>query len=320
MRNIYSLLFVGLTLTSCMSSFRISVVEPADVRIPQDIQRVGIVNVVNNRNSPEQTAADIVLGGQQINGNIVAAERAVDGIINSFNNSRNLHGEKIPQDDLKELSDAAAWDSIMARAQRRGLHAVLVMTELRSVSPLGGTIVGNVTGQTNSKLEGILHYELRTMDDGGRIEGLSCRSVYNIPISGSTNVIDILSDVAKKREAYRAMGYNLGYRAGARLYPNWVWVGRDYYNKGSKALKAAKPMIRSGNWDIAEKQLNQDIDNGKLKIRGRVLYNMALVKEGQGDLDAAIAFAEQAALECYNKEANEYLVKLRKRKRQLESI
>lgn len=303
-----------------MSSFRISVIEPAEIKIPSDIQRVGIINLVNNRNSPEQTAADIVLGGQQINGNIVAAERAVDGIINSLNHSRNMHGEKVNQDDLKELSEAVAWDSIMARAQRRGLHAVLVMTELRSVSPLGGTIVGNVTGQNNSKLEGILHYEIRTLDDGGRIEGLTCRSVYNIPISGSTNVIDILSDVARKREAYRSMGYNLGYRAASRLYPNWVWVDRDYYNKGSRDLKAAKPMIRSGNWDIAEKQLNQDIDNGKIKIRGRVLYNMALVKEGQGYIDEAITYAERSALECYNKKANEYLVKLKRRKRQLESM
>src|SRR5690606_22671547 len=98
----------------------------------------------------------------------------------------------------------------------------------------------------------------------------------------------------------------------------WVWVGRSYYTKGTSGLNRAKNMIRQGNWDIAEKQLLIDVDHPKEKIRGGVLYNLALVKEGQGFLDEAVIYAEKSALECGNKLANEYLVKLRERQRLLQ--
>jgi hypothetical protein len=78
-------------------------------------------------------------------------------------------------------------------------------------------------------------------------------------------------------------------------------------------------MIYKGNWDIAEKQLLQDVEHPKEKVRGRTLYNLALIKEGQGEVDVAIEYAERAAL-AGDKLANEYLVKLRGRKRDLERM
>lgn len=79
-------------------------------------------------------------------------------------------------------------------------------------------------------------------------------------------------------------------------------------------------MIKQGNWDIAEKQLEYGLTSGNRKAQGRTYFNLALVKEGQGELDEAIKYAETAALEFGNKLANEYLVTLRDRKWQMEQV
>jgi hypothetical protein len=155
---------------------------------------------------------------------------------------------------------------------------------------------------------------------GENHERFSVVRSYNIPISGSTNIIDILNDIQRKREYYRALGFQLGYRAGSLIYPNWVWVSRKYFTRGTPAVKRARHMLREGNWDIAERTLLQDEEYPKLGKRGRVLFNLALAKEGQGELDDAILFAERAAMECGNRHANEYLVQLRNRKWQMEQL
>lgn len=79
-------------------------------------------------------------------------------------------------------------------------------------------------------------------------------------------------------------------------------------------------MLRQGNWDLAERTLLNDEEYHKRNKRARVLFNLALANEGQGELDNAILYAERAAAEGGGKLANEYLQTLRNRKRQLELI
>jgi hypothetical protein len=140
---------------------------------------------------------------------------------------------------------------------------------------------------------------------------------YNIPTTGSTSLINILNDSKRKTEYFKALGFQLGYEAAALLYPNWVWVSRTFFNKGSKILRRAKPMIYEGNWSIAEEQLEMGLNAKSDRIRGRILYNLALVNEGQGDLEQAIKYAKESALSCGNKLANDYLRILKRRKQQI---
>ncbi|MFA5574464.1 MAG: DUF6340 family protein [Brumimicrobium sp.] len=140
---------------------------------------------------------------------------------------------------------------------------------------------------------------------------------HHVPVfSSATAYISILNDVQRKSEYFKALGFQLGHKAAGLLYPNWVWVGRSYYSKGSKNIKRAKPMIAKGNWDIAEKQLLMETNPKNEKVQRRILYNLALVKEGQGQITEAIEFAEQSAL-LGDKMANEYLKILRRREAQL---
>lgn len=306
-----------LSITSCKHHYRISVDQPASIKLPAESKSIGVINNVTNANSPDKIVG-MILSGEQINGNVTAAERAVDGVLNSLSRSADMHGEIFSHESMRNEDGSLNWTLIDSIGRAQGIHAFVELNELKSVAPIGGTVGAIVTGNSNSKLEGTLFVNIHVVETGFNYERYSVTRYYNVPVSTSGNPMDILGDVQRKREAYKILGFDLGFEAAELIYAHRIWVNRMYFKKGSRSLKAANDMMRNGNWDIAEKLLLNDIENGKLKARGRILYNLALVKEGQGDVNAALEFAERSALECYNKDANEYLVKLRDRKRIME--
>ncbi len=313
-------LILGLLVVSCKTSFRISVKEPSVVKLANNIQNFGIINNVNNDNSPEKIIS-VALGAQTLNGNVLAAERASDGVLRALGNSSFMQGEIIPITSNMRNKDAELnWSILDSIAKTKKLDGFFELSELRTISPVGGTILAGASGKTSARLDGTLFVTIHISETGQKYERFSVNQHYNIPLSGTINILDILNDAVRKREYYRALGFELGYKAGRLISPNWVWVGRTYYTKGHRTIKRAKSMIKNGNWDIAEKQLIQDEDYGKEKIRGRILYNLALVNEGQGEIDNAIMYAERSALECGNKLANDYIEKLRKRKRIIDKM
>ena len=308
-----------IVLSSCKTSFRISVKEPAVIAIPDHALKFGIINNVDDENSPEKIVG-AVLTGQQLNSNKAAAERAVDGVHRALENSNRLSGLTIQTDSVRNEDGSINWAYLDSTAVKNKLDGFIEIAEIRTVSPVGGTVLASAQGSSSSKLEGTAYVNYYLTDNHWTQERMAVYSYYNIPTSGTGSVIDILNDVQKKKQYYRELGFNLGFKAGKLIYPNWVWVSRQYYTKGSKELKRAKPMIQKGNWDIAEKQLLYGIDHTGNKARGRTYFNLALVKEGQGDVDKAIEYAEIAALEYGVKLANDYLRTLKQRKIQLEQM
>jgi len=312
-----SFLFILILLASCKTSFRISVQEPSFVRLPSSANTVGIMNNTDNTNSPAQVL-DIVLKGEQFNGNLVASERAVEGVLRALGNSNQLTGVSIANETLKGANGGVDWNKVDSIARARNLQVIFEIESLKTVSPVGGSVVAGATGKTSTQLTGTALVNVYVAESHQAFEQITLRKSYNIPVPETTNILDILNDGQKRKDYYRALGYELGYKGGKLIYPNWVWVNRKFYNKGSKEIKRAKPMIYKGNWDIAEKQLLIALERGnKEKELGRATFNLALVKEGQGYIDEAVIYCEKAALEYGVKMANEYLVQLRKRQRQI---
>ena len=321
MKNILFLICIGLITVSCKTSFRISVQEPAAIKLPKEATKFGIVNNINTVNSPEQKIAGVILGTAQINGNVEAAERAVEGTLRALEKSNSLKGKRLVAIKNIYLSDGSIdWRLLDSISQMEDLDGFIELSKMETVSPVGGAVLANVTGQTNMYIDGTMNVNTLLIKDRLTIDQFKVFFSYNIPTSGNLSIINVLNDSQRKTAAFKALGFELGFQAGTLLYPNWIWVNREYYTKGNKVLKRAKPMIMKGNWDIAEEQLLYGIDEKKEKIKGRILYNLALVNEGQGEIDEAIKYAKRAALECGNKMANEYLQVLNKRKDKINLI
>lgn len=318
MKKLFLIGLIGLLAVSCKTRFRISVKEPAVVDLPNDARSFGIVNAVNEENSPEQKIAGAVLGTAQINGNVEAANRAVEGALRALGKSNSLQGTKVPQlENVYNADGSINWILLDSIAEKEGFDGFIELSKLETQSPVGGTVLANATGQNSMRLDGSMYINTYIIKDHLAIEQYKVFHRYNIPTSGSTSLINILNDSKRKTEYFKALGFQLGYEAAELLYPNWVWVSRTFYNKGSKILRRAKPMIYEGNWDIAEEQLEMGLTAKSDRVRGRILYNLALVNEGQGELDQAIQYAKESALSCGNKLANDYLRILKRRKQQI---
>lgn len=311
---------IPLTLLSsgCKTSFRISVTTPAPILLDDKTTKLLIVNNVTEDNSHDALLRQVVQG-QQYNGNVIAAEQSVIGIVRSLDDSRYLKGvitSPIKLRDDKQIN----WNRIDSICQAQGTHGIIEIETFESQAPVGGTILANATGQTNSPLRGWAYINIYIATSHQHVDRLDIHEVYNIPISGNTNPLNLLSDALRKREFYGYLGNSIGYKIGSLFYSKWVWVNREFYNKGSRTLKMAKPLIRSGNWDLAERQLEPGINSPKNKVAGRSKYNMALVYEGQGRLNDAITMAERAALENGTKLAYNYINVLKRRTNQQSAI
>lgn len=305
-RNIvFSILCVLAIGTSCKTNFRISVVRPPAILLHEQTTRILIINNVTHDNSPDKLLSQ-ALQGQQYNGNLMASERAVLGIIRSLDDSQYLKGIPTNPISLRNGKDIN-WARVDSLCEVLGAHAIIEIEQFESQAPVGGTIVANATGQRTSPLRGWSYNNVYIAGTHEHIDRLEVGEVYNMPVSGTLDPLLMLNDMMRKRELYGHLGQSVGYRTGRMFYANWVWVNRTFYNKGSMNLRRAKRLIRTGNWDLAERILLQAINSPRRKAAGRAKYNLALVYEGQGRLEEAIAMAERAALENGTRLAYNYI-------------
>lgn len=310
-KSVFIFVALSLLLTACKTSFRISVRNPPEILLADSTKRFLLVNNVTNENSPDELL-DQVIKGQQYNGNVLASEQSINGILRSLDDSRYLKGTpRAPLQFRKNME--TDWNIVDSACRNSGVQGIIEIASFESKAPVGGTVLANVAGQSASPLKGWIYFNVYIANTHQHLDRLSLSEVYNIPVSGTLNPLNMLSDMVRKREVYGQMGYNIGYRTGSLFYSNWFWVNRSYYTKGSTNLKRAKRLIRSGNWDLAERQLTADINSPKNKVAGRAKFNMALIYEGQGRLDDAVMMAERAAFENGTKPAYDYINVLKNR-------
>jgi hypothetical protein len=305
-------LFTALLFSACKTSFRISVRTPPVIQLDNNVTKLLVINNITEENSPEKALTQ-VLQGQQRNGNLMAAEQTVIGIMRSLDESGVLKGVLGASQSLRNSDQTVNWKNVDSICAAMGVQGIIELERFESQAPIGGTVLANATGQTRSPLRGSAYTNIYLSTIHVHADQIDIHEVYNIPTSGNTNPLNLLNDVMRKREYYGHLGFSIGYRIGSLFYSRWVWVNRQYYNKGSRQLRMAKRLIRHGNWDIAEKQLESSIHSHKNKVAGRSKYNMALIYEGQGRIHEAIEMAEKAAFENGTKLAYRYINTLKRR-------
>jgi hypothetical protein len=121
------------------------------------------------------------------------------------------------------------------------------------------------------------------------------------------------NNLPARRDMTSRAGVSAGIAYGIRISPQWIWVARDYYKKGSPGLKAAHKMVRYNNWQQASEKWANEANSTEPKIARRACYNMALASEQNGELDLAIQWANKA-MQLGEKRASRYLNVLQQRK------
>ena len=110
------------------------------------------------------------------------------------------------------------------------------------------------------------------------------------------------------------------------LVPHWIEVQRMYYLSGHVELKKTEDLIKNGKWMEAAKIWKEESHNKKKSIAAKSKFNMGLVCEMEGKLDAAMEWVVESfhifgqENEQHYKNCTDYIRILSTRKRDFQII
>lgn len=131
------------------------------------------------------------------------------------------------------------------------------------------------------------------------------------------NPVEAVEAVTGRTEAVQSVSRGIGRTYGRSVSPYWHRVARKYYVKGTDNFEIAKRRAQTGNWEGAAELWLAEVENPDRKIAGRAAYNMAIMSEIRGDLDAAIEWSRRAYEDFGDKLALRYVRLLQNRQERL---
>lgn len=318
-----------IALGACRSTTSLQVMRPADIALPDHIQRF----LLADRTRPEEAQKEIniiegILTGEGIGIDKDGAIACLEGVKATLLQTPRFTVDITSVTGLKGTGTARMpaplpWDTITKLCNARQADAMVVLESFdsnnqvftESVPVQGGapqlrtrTRVTLITGWRvyDAKNKRILDEHVQTSE-----------YIYDGQIGG---LLDIAIQRQRRKEMMRAAGDRAGDMYGHRISPQWIWVNRNYYNKGNDQLKIAARFARTQNWDKAAEIWQKQTTNAKEKVAARATYNMALAAEKAGDLDLAITWIEKAYTQYGMKKALPYRNELYFRKAEQERL
>lgn len=334
------LAFAGWALASCSATNPLSmtVTEPAQVALPNQVRRVGIVN----RSAPSEgrqglDKVEAILTAEGLKLDQQGASAAMAGLADRLRLSNRFEAvvvlDSLPQvaKGTKAMPASLSRDEVSALCETYGLDAVFALeyfdTDTRVHVALG---VMEVPNQFGVRIQVPAHaVDLETLlDNGWRIylpdlplplDQMQYSDVIRVSGKGISPV-EAIESIANRKERILDRSRETGYFHGGRLEETRVRVGREYFVRGTDRFARGMRLARTGDWDAAAVLWEQETNNPKEKIAGRAHYNMAVINEINGNLDAAIEWAREAYADYGNREALRYLRILQDRRAQQELL
>jgi len=320
------LLFCGMLLLNCSSTnhLTLSVTEPAPVHVPKHIKRVGILNRSESTTNKALDKIDKILSAEGLNLDKEGAENVVQGIKDEFEKDQTfedvvlVQSDKIENPGLGIFPSTLDWDTVNTLCEENDIDALVVLSffdtdaivkynaqTIQKVNALGlkiPVIEHTVTVNTN------IQAGFRIYDNGSRT--LLDEIVHNDwskSVGRGINPVKAAEAITGRKEAVLQISNNLGHDYALRTYPFKIRVLRDYYVRGTNNFEIAKRRAQTGDWNGAAELWEVETNNPKRKIAGRACYNMAIISEINGDLNAAANWASKAYTDYKDKNALRYL-------------
>ncbi len=314
MRKLYFLFLIAVLPVSCKTSqLSLTVVEPAPVTLPREIKKVGVIN----RSIPtDQTKTlDIIDKALSLEGADLdkdGAEPCLAGLAAELMNNRRF-------DEVKNLSDIdfrtpklgdifpvpLSWDIVDKINKERGTDALFALefydTETKLNYSSGKSDVKTPLGivipavEHRANMETLVKTGWRIYYPAERIIADEFRHLESVVYTGrGVNPLVAVAGLAKRKDAIKEVSNQAGHGYALRLIPFELRVMRDYFVKGTDNFKIARRKAQMGKWDEAGLLWEQETLNPKPEIAGRACHNMGIINEINGDVDAALAWAQKA--------------------------
>jgi hypothetical protein len=324
-KRIYHLcmVLIPLLLQSCMATLSIPVLQPAQISLPQNYERLAVAH--RHRAAKDNIVRNVVEGiltGEGLEADKEAGIDCLSGLKDALLKTPRYNVVEPPGLDLKGTGTGIfpsplAWEEIERICKANNADALIVLEVFDSNSGISFSSserkVKNKEGVDSVVIDH--HARLRmTVTAGWRIYDYQQRFIVDefrgdnwLEFTGTgpspeSAVLKLLG----RREALRRTGFHAGMQYGYRIAPQWIRVSREYYTRGSESLKRAGRMAKSGNWQEAAVIWERFSSSNNKKIGFRSAYNMAIACEVKGDLEGALKWARKSYQDWGNKKALRY--------------
>ena len=336
-------LFFGCILASlmigCSATNRLTmgITEPAAVVLSPEANKVGIINrSLPSEKNKSIDQIDQILSAEGRLLDKEGAQAAVEALSVALGRNDNFDEIKIISDEkskkgLSVLPATLSWDEVERICREHEVDVIFSLalydTDTRVSYNMTTLPLPNELGIKVNVPAHELH--LNTLiKNGWRIYDLKEQRLADeflcegqVQASGKgLNPVKAYEAILNRKEAVLESSMNLGENYSSRLLPLRRRIARDYFVRGSVNFKIARRRAQVGDWDGAAELWAVEVSHPKPKIAGRACYNMAIINEINGDIQAAMEWASRSYADYGNNLALRYLNSLRFRQRQDELL
>lgn len=316
---------------SCATNeLTISVTEPAPVTLPAHVQTVGVVNRTQSTVNNTLNKMDEIMSLELKGIDSVSARETCKGLTDElqkntrFTAVKNLSAKPLKNNAIGRFSNELSKSEVISVCNKNNVDAIFVLEYLDTHTKVDYSVVPvkvNLGVTTVDAVETMASVSTNIML-GWRIYDANGMDIYDqFPKTHTTtssgrgiNPMAAISAVTGHKDMIKTESYNQGKEYAWSILPTRHRVSRLYYVKGSPNFKIGKRLARAGKWNEAATYWERETQNPKGKIAGRAYYNMAIINEINGDIDAAIDWSEKSYTLYGNKKALRYLTVLKIRK------
>jgi hypothetical protein len=311
--------------TGCIPKAYITVLEPADVALPKNIQTLavidrsrpsnvgqGILGTIEGALTGEAIGADREAGRQAVQGvaDVIAASPRFDVVVPSFD--RKGQGSNLFD---RELS----WESAKKICKANGAEGLVSLEALDSDSWIRQDhYIETYTDDNGRERRRTIHtaeretqvltgWRVYSLNDAGLLDDMRDYAQASTWEEEGRTPEEARSRLPSQFDTVVSVGLESGVMYGQRIAPTYVDVARSFYAKGHDDLKQGKRYVRAGDWEGAEALWRGLIKSDDPKVRGRARFNLALSLEVQGELDRALETARKAAVDLHNGLSRQYV-------------
>lgn len=331
---LFAALLISLS-PGCSATNRLTmgITEPAIVTLSPEAYKAGIIN----RSLPSEKNKNIdkidqVLSAEGRMLDLEGAQAAVSSLFEVLANNNSFEEVKIIKDPslnkgLGILPSPLSWEQVEQICSDYGIDVLFSLalydTDTKVTYKTTTMQVPNNLGIKVAVPAHELH--LNTLiKNGWRIYDLKSRTIADQFLSEGQvfssgrglNPVKAYEAILNRKEAVIERSMVLGNNYAFRLRPTKRRIARDYFVRGTGNFEMAKRRAQAGDWNGAAELWEREINHPKAKIAGRACYNMAIINEINGDLEAAIDWASKSYVDYRNNQALAYLNRLKYRQQQ----
>lgn len=311
MKQFFIFIFITSVITSCTSTIGLPVLKPADVTLPQDIQKFTLVNRTKpNKKNQLWNIVEGALTGEGILADREGADQCLSGVMSIMQQTPRY---TITQASIEYkgtgtemFAPPIPWEEVDLLCKQYNSEALIVLESFDSDSRMTydskpvqvknpeGVMVTTTEYYTHARMEVKTGWRIYFPKEKRIIDEHRFSDYMTFDGKGVT-AEQATANLPNKRDCIKRSGAQAGSTYGYRISPQWITVSRYFYTRGNDNMKfAGKKARQVGDWKGAMELWKKEALNSDQKIAWHACYNMGVGCEREGNLEAALEWANKA--------------------------